>query len=71
MSKEPATSTTEALKGLPPDRQKLFKALEATREVFKDLPAEEIECEVARAIAEDRTERRARRAKETQAPRST
>lgn len=63
--------TTTHPKGLTPERQKLWEALDATREAFKDVPADEIEREVARAIAEDRAERRATRVKEAQAPRST
>ncbi|MCC7369773.1 MAG: type II toxin-antitoxin system Phd/YefM family antitoxin [Chloroflexi bacterium] len=45
-------------------RDERFKAIEALAEPFKDIPAEEIEREVAKAIAEVRAENRERRAQE-------
>lgn len=53
------------------ERQELSKAVEATREAFKDVPTDEIEGEIARAIAEDRAQRQEKRAKEAQAPQTT
>ena len=50
----------EWLKHLEAKREEAFKALDATREAFKDVSAEEIEREVARAIAEVRAENRRR-----------
>lgn len=41
-------------------RDERFKALDAMREAFEDVPAEEIEREVAKAIAEVRAENRER-----------
>ena len=54
--------TTVDLSAIPASRRKRFKALIETGEAFKDVPPEEIEREVAKAIAEDRAERRAREA---------
>lgn len=42
------------------EREGDFKALDATREAFKDVPDEEIQREVARAISEIRTKNRRR-----------
>lgn len=39
-------------------REKRFKALDKIREAFKDVPAEEIEREVKKAISEVRAEKR-------------
>ena len=39
-----------------------FRALDATREVFKDVPDDELEAEVTRAVAEARAELRQERA---------
>ena len=55
-------------KGLTPERQKLWEALEATSKAFEDVPLEELEGEIAGAIAEDRTERRAKEAHARQRP---
>jgi prevent-host-death family protein len=41
-------------------REERFKALDAMRDAFKDVPPEEIEREVAKAIAEVRAENRER-----------
>ncbi|MDO8673641.1 MAG: type II toxin-antitoxin system Phd/YefM family antitoxin [Dehalococcoidia bacterium] len=40
------------------EREEAFKALDATREAFKDVPDEELEREVARAISEVRARNR-------------
>jgi prevent-host-death family protein len=40
------------------ERDERFKALDAVRDAFKDVPPEEIEQEVARALQEVRRERR-------------
>ena len=48
------------LKQLEEQRQEDFKALDATREAFKDVPPEEIEREVTRAISAIRAENRRR-----------
>ena len=42
------------------ERKENFAVLDRMREAFQDVPAEEIEREVARAIAEVRAEKRAR-----------
>jgi prevent-host-death family protein len=47
------------LERLDRDRAERFKILEEFGEAFKDIPAEELEREVARAIAEVRAERQA------------
>ncbi len=44
------------------ERAERFKVLEEFGEAFKDVPAEELEREVARALAEVRAERRAQQA---------
>ena len=44
------------------ERAERFKILEEFGEAFKDVPAEELEREVARALAEVRAERRAQQA---------
>lgn len=43
---------------LDAERARRFQALDATREAFKDIPDEELEREVARALAAARAERR-------------
>ncbi|MBI4492033.1 MAG: type II toxin-antitoxin system Phd/YefM family antitoxin [Chloroflexi bacterium] len=43
---------------LEEEREQRFKALDATREAFKDVPDEELEREVARAVAEARSKHR-------------
>ena len=40
------------------ERAARFKALDATREAFRDVPDEELERQVARALGEVRAERR-------------
>jgi prevent-host-death family protein len=47
---------------LDQERAERFKVLEEFGEAFKDVPAEELEREVARALAEVRAERRAQQA---------
>lgn len=49
------------LQGLDSSRADDFKALEATRAAFKDIPDEELEREVNRAFREGRERYRARR----------
>ena len=49
------------LKQLEQQREEDFKALDATREAFKDVPPEEIEREVTRAIRAIRAENRRRK----------
>jgi len=49
----------ERLARLDRERAERFKILEEFGEAFKDVPAEELEREVARTIAEVRAERRA------------
>jgi prevent-host-death family protein len=44
------------------ERAERFKVLEEFSEAFKDVPVEELEREVARALAEVRAERRAQQA---------
>lgn len=51
----------ERLKQLEQQREEDFKALDATREAFKDVPPEEIEQEVTRAINAVRRENRRRK----------
>src|SRR5918993_4655278 len=46
------------------ERAERFKVLEEFGEAFKDVPAEELEREVARSIAEVRAEQRAQQAQE-------
>lgn len=55
--------TTDPLAGIPATRRKRFKPLLETWEAFKDVPVEEIKREVAKAIAEDRAERRTKEAR--------
>lgn len=50
------------LNRLDHERAERFKVLEEFGEAFKDVPAEELEREVARALAEVRAERRAQQA---------
>src|SRR5215211_9346521 len=50
----------ERLDRLEQQRAERFKALDATREAFKDVPDEELEREVARAIEQVRAENRRR-----------
>ncbi len=52
--------TTDPLAGITAARRKRFKPLLQTWAAFKDVPVEEIEREVAKAIAEDRAEWRAK-----------
>ncbi|MDQ3700055.1 MAG: hypothetical protein M3442_03930 [Chloroflexota bacterium] len=54
--------TTDPLAGITAARRKRFKPLLQTWAAFKDVPAEEVEREVAKSIAEDRAERRAKEA---------
>ncbi|MBM2826260.1 MAG: Antitoxin [Dehalococcoidia bacterium] len=49
------------LNQLEAEREEYFKALDATRETFKDVPAQEIEREVSRALAEVRRKSRKER----------
>src|SRR5688500_17472476 len=49
----------QRLDRLDHEREERFKVLEEFGEAFKDVPAEELEREVARALAEVRAERRA------------
>ena len=44
---------------LDEQRKERFKALDRMRDAFKDVPAEEIDREVSRALAEVRAEKRA------------
>lgn len=55
------------LQQLEAQREEDFKALDATREAFKDVPDEELEREVTKAIAEVRAESR----KQSQRPASS
>jgi prevent-host-death family protein len=48
----------ERLNQLEAQREERFRVLDRMREAFKDVPPEEIEREVAQAIAEVRAERR-------------
>jgi prevent-host-death family protein len=52
----------QRLDRLDRERAERFKVLEEFGEAFKDVPAEELEREVARALAEVRAERRAQQA---------
>ena len=52
----------QRLDRLDRERAERFKVLEEFGETFKDVPAEELEREVARALAEVRAERRAQQA---------
>jgi prevent-host-death family protein len=52
----------ERLDRLDRERAERFKVLEEFGEAFKDVPVEELEREVARALAEVRAERRAQEA---------
>lgn len=56
-----STSELERFMYLDAQREEHFKALDATREAFKDVPYDEIEREVAKALAEVRAENRQRR----------
>ena len=47
------------LERLDEERAERFKVIDEMREAFKDVPAEEIEREAARSLAEVRAERRA------------
>ena len=58
----------EWLRHFEAKREEAFKALDATREAFKDVPDEELEREVARAIAEVRAENRKERTHPTTTP---
>ena len=49
----------ERFNQLEAERAARFKALDATREAFKDVPAEELERQVAQSLSELRAERRA------------
>lgn len=49
------------LKRLDEEDREVWEALEAIRAPFRGIPAEELEREALRAIAEDRAERRAER----------
>lgn len=48
----------QALARMEAQREEHFKALRATRDAFADIPDEELEQEVARAVAEARQRRR-------------
>jgi prevent-host-death family protein len=50
----------EAYLRMKAKREERFKALDDMREAFKDVPADEIEREVAKALAEVRAENRVR-----------
>ena len=50
----------DELTRLEREREEDFKALTATREAFKDVPDEELESEVARALSEIRARNRRR-----------
>ena len=52
----------QRLDRLDRERAERFKVLEEFGEAFKDVPVEELEREVARALAEVRAERRAQQA---------
>jgi prevent-host-death family protein len=54
-----STEDLRRLERLDRDRAERFKVLEEFGEAFKDVPVEELEREVARALAEVRAERRA------------
>jgi hypothetical protein len=47
------------------EREERFKALDATRDAFRDVPPEELEREVEKALAEVREENRAKPAQRT------
>ncbi len=51
----------EQMRRLETEREERFKALDATRAAFKDVPPEELEREVRKAIAAIRAENRVRR----------
>ncbi len=53
----------ERLNQYDAQREERFKALDATREAFKDVPTEELEREVTKAIAEVRRQNRATQAR--------
>ncbi|MBI2861445.1 MAG: type II toxin-antitoxin system Phd/YefM family antitoxin [Chloroflexi bacterium] len=53
-----STQDLERLNRLEAEQEQDFRALDATREAFKDVPAEEIERQVARALAAVRREGR-------------
>ena len=55
-------SDTHTPDPLEPNAER-FKALDATREAFKDVPEEELEAEVAKALASARRQIREERAK--------
>lgn len=58
----------ERLKQLEEQREEDFKALAATRQAFKDVPEEEIEREVTRAISAIRAENRRREQRDAPRP---
>jgi prevent-host-death family protein len=58
----------ERLKQLEEQREEDFKALEATRQAFKDVPEEEIEREVTRAISAIRAQNRRREQRDAPTP---
>lgn len=53
-----SASDLELLKRMEAQRAERFKALDETREAFKDVPDAELEQEVARAVTETRRKRR-------------
>jgi prevent-host-death family protein len=53
-----SASDLELLKQMESPRAERFKALDETREAFKDVPDEELEQEVAKAVAAARQKRR-------------
>ncbi len=56
-----STDDLERLTQMERQREEDFKALDATRQAFKDVPDEEIEREVARALGEVRARNRHRK----------
>ncbi len=56
----------ERLTQMEAQREEHFRALDGLREAFKDVPPEEIEREVAKAVAEVRKEPRQERANATE-----
>jgi prevent-host-death family protein len=59
-----STDDWEQMQRMDAEREERFKALDATRAAFKDVPPEELEREVEKALAEVRAEDRAKLAQE-------